>query len=432
MKKFALAAFALIGCGSAVEAPLPEAESGTGESGSVEAGPGTGAENPNLPQSTSGGADESTGEDDQLCPGGPTIVSVVEYAGTAERTVGRDLLRGDDGVLYLAGAMADASMVGQWIAATTADGHVLWELVARQRESPSLRSSSIVQDIALTDGQLHYGGYGEGSVLGVVDPEDGSGEETDAFDDLAVLGFAQSGPSTTYVVGRRARDGVLRGAVVRRDGTESTWDFHEARTQQANAVLLDGGTLYVAGQRDELPWVGLFDPESGGEVQSWVVDSGTTFTPGGGGMKTLLASDDAIIALGSLQLRKANPDGPGTVRYNEVFARAWTRDGQPAWTWQPPAEVVRSGELRDSVLGPDGTVFATGVETERGQNGRPIVAAIDSEGALLWSLSSADFGEAFDHFHGEGIVLGEPGQLFVLTSNFALQVETTRVIEICY
>jgi hypothetical protein len=47
-------------------------------------------------------------------------------------------------------------------------------------------------------------------------------------------------------------------------------------------------------------------------------------------------------------------------------------------------------------------------------------------------LSSGDFGEAFDHVHGEGIVLGEPGQLFVLTSNFALQVETTRVIEICY
>ena len=394
---------------------------------------GPGAEDEDGPDDT---VDESdSGDVDDCDMGAPAVRAVRYYAGNAARTVGRDLIRGEDGTLYMAGSMADASNVGQWIAATAEHGGVLWEVFERLEPGGNLRAAPTIDDLARRDDLLVYAGWGQATgVVGVADPY-GDYEEIGPMPDLTgvfVQGVASDDPSTFFLVGRTEQ----AATILRLDGPVSTWQLNGLSADpitQANDVALAGNDLYVVGERGELPWLGSFDASSAAETLSRVADSGTTFEPEGGEFSALALGNDRIVAVGSIRHNKPKPDGStGSFIFNEAFARAYTLEGDTLWTWQPGATSIRPGSLRTVTIGPDGTTYFAGNDAEIEGNDAPLAGALGTDGVPVWTLPSESFGVDLEYFHATGIALGEPGQLFVLVSSQALSAETTAVIEICY
>jgi len=415
----------LAGCGPTVS--LPDGGADGTESDDDDDDDGPGAEDTGAP-------DDGSGDGEDSCATTPSIRAIQYYAGAAQRTVGRDLLRGEDGTLYMAGSMADAANVGLWIAATAEDGTVVWEAFELLEPGANLRSAPTVEDLTWQQDRLAFAGWADGGGLGgtsnvggeysMVVPAD--------FEGLYPYGIAWSSPEVAFYVGQSSEAAFL----LRRDDAVVTWQITgllaEAITQ-ANDTLLSGIDLYVAGQRSDVPWLGRFDIDSTEETLSAVVEGGTTFEPEGGEFSALASNGDAIVTVGSIRHDKPKPDGStGSFVYNEPFARAWARDGTPVWTWQPSPTTIRPGALHAVTMGPDDTAFFAGYDAEFDDEDGPLVGALDASGSLVWSLPAEEFGPELQYFHANGIALGNPGQLFVLVSSQRLNNETTAIVEICY
>ena len=411
----------LVGCGPSVFVPDGGGD-GTGTDGGDDDSDGPGAED-------QGDADE----DSDTCATTPSIRAVRYYAGSALRTVGRDLLRSDDGTLFMSGSMADASSVGLWAAATTEEGDILWELFEQLEPGGNLRSAPTFEDVAWQQDRLVYAGWAQDN--GVLGTSNQSGDYATTgpnFTGLYAYGLVSSSPLVTFVVGRTTE----AAAIARRDEDVLTWQITGLNVEtitQANGTILAGSDLYVAGQRQDLPWLGRFDADSGAETLSVVANDGTTFEPEGGELSALTLVGDRIVTVGSIRHDKPKPDGsPGSFVFNEAFARAWALDGSPAWTWQPNATTIRPGSLFAVTTDPNGVAYFAGYDGEFDGEDGPFVGAIDDSGSVAWSLPSEEFGPELEHFHATGLALGEPGQLFVLVSSNHLSEETTAVVEVCY
>ena len=417
----------LVGCGPSVFVP-DGAGDGTGTDGDDDDNDdGPGAED-------QGDADDESGDDIDACATTPSIRAIRYYAGSALRTVGRDLVRGDDGTLFMAGSMADASNVGLWAAATTQDGDVMWELFGEAEPGGNLRSAPAFEDLAWQQDRLLYAGWAAEN--GVVGASNQSGNYVATSDPelpgLYAYGIASDTPLTTFVVGRTAQ----AASIARLDDAVLTWQLTGLSADaitQANDIILLGPDLYVAGQRQDLPWLGRFAAHSAVETLSVVANDGTTFEPEGGELSALALAGDRIVTVGSIRHDKPKPDGsPGSFIYGEPFARAWAPDGTPAWTWQPSATTIRPGSLFAVVTDPNGTAYFAGYDSEFGDEDGPFVGSIDEDGTLVWSLPAEEFGPELEYFHATGLALGEPGQLFVLVSSNRLSEETTAIVEVCY
>lgn len=416
----------LAGCGPSVFVP-DGAGDGTGTDGGGDESDGPGAED-------QGGPDDGSDGDVDACATTPSIRAIRYYAGSALRTVGRDLLRGEDGTLFMAGSMADASNVGLWAAATTQEGAVLWELFGELEPGASLRSAPAFEDLAWQQDRLVYAGWaGESGIVGASNQSGSFVASTDPeLTGLYAYGIASESPLVTFVVGRTTG----AASFARIDDAVLTWQVNGLSADaitQANDVILVGTDLYVAGQRQDLPWLGRFDADIGAETLSAVANSDTTFEPEGGELSALVLAGDRIVTVGSIRHDKPKPDGsPGFFIYNEPFARAWAPDGTPVWTWQPSATTIRPGSLFAVTTDSDGTAYFAGYDSEFDDEDGPFVGAIDDSGSLVWSLPTEEFGPELEHFHATGLALGEPGQLFVLVSSNRLTEETTAVVEVCY
>lgn len=392
-------------------------------------------------ETTRGSTSETTGETTgtPACTDLPDVRWLRLYDGEALRTVAGDLERGPDGTLYLGGTRADEDDMALWLAAAAPDGTLLWEQTALPKPGGNLAGSiPIAEDLVLGGDVLWFAGTAyddEGSAWHGRVALDGDFIDAEPLESAEWSGIALADEATPYLAGRNHDP---QGALLVRHGGRSPWTdvtiepVSFADQDAAVTTVGEARDPVVAGRRGSFPWVGRFAASTGELLWSSTVLDTATFPAESGGMRAIVATEELVVAGGDVRLTK--PTDPGSATYNEIYLAAWSMDGTPRWSWQRGVDEIYPGLVEALVVGPDGTIYATGHEEEIAGESVFFAAAFTPDGELRWSIDARSHGHdtRLVDLNGVGLAAGDEGQLLVLAERRWLQQETTALLEICF
>lgn len=408
------------------------------------------------PQATSevvsaSGGEDGDAEDGDLEDGGdtgemacittPDVAWVRPYDGQAARTVGRALVRGPDGTLYMGGSSADEASMFIWIAATDELGEIQWEYQDLPRLGQNLVGSppGIAGLSLLGDSLLYVGRTMEPETAGLFGRLDLAtvSVERVTLTPEALWNTVVGDEAQGVFVGGRAGTDTWGARIDRLGGRDPGWSIstQESDSFDDNAaeIVVAGDSLYVAGRRQEFPLVERYDAETGAVLWSDIIVSGAVFEADLGEFSGLTVSPLGIVGAGDIRHQKPDPrDGVGSFTFNEPYIASWSPDGQFQWSWQRGPTSIRPGAFDAVTTGPDGTIFAVGQEAHFDDDDSLLVAAFSPQGDLLWTIDDQTSDVDLVGHRGVAVAAGDEGQLYVLSYSRILSDETTALIEICY
>ena len=412
--------------------------SGSGESGATSRA-STGSDGDSLDGPNEGGDADETGQAPRGCDGAPGVLSIRSYEGMAERTVGRDMVRGADGNLYVGGSMADARSMSLWLAAMDAEGELLWESAAESVPGGNLSGSPpTAQALAVVDGTLYFAGsvYAANQITGLLG-------NADTADGQLTFGVSRPGlrwsalgatESHELLVAGDNNEAAAQVRVERLAGASVLWSHvsPSGGLDEVAGVVADGEQVYLAGRSMDGPWFGRYSDPDGAESVSTLGVVGTNFEPESGRFYGITKSGASLVATGWVRQEKPDPeDGVGSYDFGEIVVVGFSSQGQQEWLWQRSATVIRPGTAYAAATGPDGTVYVTGDEGAFGDDDGLFVAAFTAGGELLWIVDDDTVGDEILGHTGVGISSGADGRLHVLTNRRVDGAETTAIVELC-